>query len=76
MAIARAILNSPKILLADEPTGSIDAEGTKQILTLFQELNRTGQTILLVTHDKNVAETCKKIIYIEDGRCKYGDYML
>lgn len=73
VAIARAILNSPKILLADEPTGSIDAEGTKQILTLFQELNRTGQTILLVTHDKNVAETCKKIIYIEDGRSKYGD---
>ena len=68
MAIARALINRPQFLLADEPTGNLDSRSSVEILRMFEELNREqGITILLVTHDPGVAEHAKRIIRIRDG---------
>ena len=68
VAIARAIVNSPSIILADEPTGSLDSETSKHIMDLFQRLNEIGLTIIVVTHDQAVADYCSRIITINDGK--------
>lgn len=68
VAIARAIINDPEIILADEPTGSLDSKNSQNLINIFRKLNEIGKTIVLVTHDKKIAEQCKKIIYIEDGK--------
>ncbi|MDR1700462.1 MAG: ABC transporter ATP-binding protein [Lachnoclostridium sp.] len=68
-AIARAMVTKADIILADEPTGALDQKTGKELLTLLQEINAEGKTILLVTHDKTVADTAKKRLYIEDGKC-------
>lgn len=71
VAIARGIVNAPSILLADEPTGALDSQTTKEIMQVFCKLNEQGTTILIVTHDEKVAQCCGRIIRIEDGRiCK------
>lgn len=67
VAIARALINNPEIILADEPTGSLDSKNSQNLIEIFKKLNKDGKTIVLVTHDKKIAEQCKKIIYIEDG---------
>lgn len=67
VAIARALINDTKVILADEPTGSLDKKHTIEILEIFKELNEMGKTIILITHDEKVASICKKIIHIEDG---------
>lgn len=67
VAIARAMVNNPKILLADEPTGALDSKSGKQIMELFQKLNEEGVTIVMITHDKNVAQQAKRILHIIDG---------
>lgn len=67
IAIARAMVNSPKILFADEPTGSLDSKTSDEIISLFKQLNSTGTTIVIVTHDIKIAESCDRIIKIEDG---------
>ena len=67
VAIARAIINNPKILLADEPTGALDQASGKQVMELFQSLNDEGVTIIMITHDANVASHAKKILHIIDG---------
>ena len=67
-AIARAVINNPGILFADEPTGALNRKNTKDVLNLFTELNRNGQTILMVTHDIKAALRANRIIYIEDGQ--------
>lgn len=66
-AIARALINDAKVILADEPTGSLDKKHTEEILEIFKTLNDAGKTIILITHDMNVASICKKIVRIEDG---------
>lgn len=67
VAIARAIINNPKILLADEPTGALDQTSGKQVMELFKTLNGEGVTIIMITHDANVASHAKKILHIIDG---------
>lgn len=67
VAIARAIINNPKILLADEPTGALDQASGKQVIELFKSLNDEGVTIIMITHDANVASHAKKIFHIIDG---------
>lgn len=68
IAIARALVNDAEVLLCDEPTGALDSKTTKEIMELFTKLNHEGKTIIIVTHDKNVANYCKKIVVIEDGK--------
>jgi putative ABC transport system ATP-binding protein len=68
VAIARAIVNRPPILLADEPTGALDTKTGREVLDFLQKLNEEGNTIVLITHDMGVAERAKRIIRISDGR--------
>ena len=67
VAIARAIVNEPSMVLADEPTGALDTKTSAEIMELFKKLNSQGRTIIIVTHDMNVAEQCDRIIEISDG---------
>jgi putative ABC transport system ATP-binding protein len=68
VAIARALVNEPDLLLADEPTGNLDAQSAADILTAFEALSATGRTIVIVTHDPEVARRCPRRIRIEQGR--------
>lgn len=67
VAIARALVTKPALLLADEPTGALDSNTGKEILQLFKELNEIGNTIIMITHDINVANHSKRILYLDDG---------
>jgi len=73
LAIARALANEPTLLLADEPTGALDSEGGHEVLELFRRLHAGGQTILLVTHDDEVAEAGDRIVRMRDGRVVNDD---
>jgi putative ABC transport system ATP-binding protein len=70
VAIARALVTAPTLLLADEPTGNLDSHTTVEIMALFQELNAQGITVILVTHEAEVAQYAKRIIEVRDGRIK------
>ena len=67
VAIARAIVNKPSVILADEPTGALDSKTAAEIMALFRELNKNGHTIIIVTHDLEIANQCDRIIEISDG---------
>lgn len=68
VAIARALINQPQILLADEPTGALDSKSGAEIEALFNELHREGRTIIVVTHDNELAQRTKRIVTIRDGQ--------
>jgi putative ABC transport system ATP-binding protein len=68
VAIARAMAHNPKILFADEPTANLDTASGESIIELFNDLNKKGQTIVMVTHEEEYAKYCKRIVYLEDGR--------
>ena len=68
VAIARALINDPDLLLADEPTGNLDRKSADEIVAIFEGLNRQGRTIVLVTHDSEIASHCRRIARIERGR--------
>jgi ABC-type lipoprotein export system ATPase subunit len=68
VAIARALVNDPGVILADEPTGNLDQNSGSQIMDLFGELNRNGSTILLITHDENIARRASRVVHISKGR--------
>lgn len=67
VAIARALVNQPAIILADEPTGNLDSKTSIDVLSVFQELNDQGITIILVTHEEDIAQYCKRIVRMRDG---------
>ncbi len=67
VAIARALVNEPSILLADEPTGNLDSATSTEIMALFDELHRSGQTIVLVTHEHDIAEHARRQVHLRDG---------
>ena len=67
VAIARAIVNNPKLLLADEPTGALDSKSGAQVMELFQKLNDEGVTVLMITHDPDIAAHAKRVVTIRDG---------
>ena len=68
VAIARALVNRPSILLADEPTGNLDSATSEEIMTLFDALHQTGQTIVLVTHEHDIAEHARRQVHLKDGK--------
>ena len=68
VAIARALINDPKIIMADEPTGNLDSKSGKEIVEFFHQLHREGRTIILVTHDMELAKQAQRIIIIKDGK--------
>ena len=68
VAIARAVISKPKIILADEPTGALDSKTSEEVMKVLSDLNSTGITTILVTHEQAVAETTKRIINLKDGR--------
>lgn len=68
VAIARALINDPEIILADEPTGNLDQAASRQIMDLFRKLNAMGSTIILITHDSEIASQASRVVYIDDGR--------
>ena len=67
VAIARAIVNNPKLLLADEPTGALDSKSGSQVMDLFKSLNDEGVTVVMITHDSEIAAHAKRIVMIRDG---------
>jgi ABC-type lipoprotein export system ATPase subunit len=73
VAIARALVNEPDLLLADEPTGNLDGQSAEEIMTIFQALNQSGRTIVLVTHDLNMAAHAQRVVRLEDGHIVADD---
>lgn len=67
VAIARALITDPSVLLADEPTGALDSVNGGEIMNIFKDIHSTGKTILLVTHEKDIADSCERLIYLKDG---------
>jgi len=68
VAIARALVNQPDLLLADEPTGNLDSRSGLEVISVFQNLNAEGKTIVLVTHAREIAEHARRIVHIKDGK--------
>ena len=68
VAVARAIINEPSFILADEPTGALDTKTSAEIMELFKNLNDDGKTMIIITHDMNIADSCQRKIEISDGR--------
>jgi putative ABC transport system ATP-binding protein len=75
VAIARAIVNDPILIFADEPTGNLDTRTSHEIMALFQELNEHGKTVVIVTHEEEIAEHCNRIIRFRDGRIEEDKFV-
>ncbi len=73
-AVARALITNPKLILADEPTGALDSKATDELLTLFEEINKAGQTILMVTHSVKAASHAGRVLFIKDGEVFHQIY--
>lgn len=75
VAIARALVNNPSLLLADEPTGNLDSKTGEEIMTMFRELNDHGHTIVLVTHEEDIARQARRVLYVRDGEIQRDEVM-
>lgn len=75
VAIARAIAQAPPIILADEPTGNLDSHSTKEIMGILRELHKEGRTVILITHDNEIAAQAKRVIRIKDGQIEEDSYI-
>jgi putative ABC transport system ATP-binding protein len=75
VAIARALMNNPTIVLADEPTGNLDTKSGNDVMTILKELNKQGRTILMITHEADIARQAKCVIHIRDGLIQKGGYV-
>jgi len=73
-AVARALITNPKLILADEPTGALDSKSTDELLKLFEDINKSGQTIVMVTHSIKAASTANRILFIKDGEVFHQIY--
>jgi putative ABC transport system ATP-binding protein len=73
VAIARALVTNPAILLADEPTGNLDSHTSEEIMAIFQELNDSGKTVVLITHEPDIAQFAKRIVSVRDGRIQHDE---
>ena len=73
-AVARAIITNPRLILADEPTGALDSKSTDELLGLFEQINKRGQTILMVTHSVKAASHAQRILFIKDGELFHQIY--
>jgi len=76
VAIARALLNDPALILADEPTGNLDSRSSAEILAIFQGLNDAGKTVVMVTHEPDVADHCRRIVRMRDGKVSADERVL
>ncbi|MDR2384825.1 MAG: ABC transporter ATP-binding protein [Tannerella sp.] len=74
VAIARALITQPQVILADEPTGALDSKTTVEVMNMLREVNRTGISMIIVTHEKSVADATNRIIYVKDGLIE-NDYV-
>jgi putative ABC transport system ATP-binding protein len=72
VALCRSVINDPGIILADEPTGNLDPVMTREVMALFQELNGSGHTVIVVTHEEDVAAYARKVLYLQDGKFDNG----
>lgn len=70
VAIARALINDPEVILADEPTGNLDSKSGQEIINILKDLNKSGKTIIVITHDPNIAKHCERTIHLFDGQLK------
>jgi len=68
VAIARALINEPKLMLADEPTGNLDTKTSEEVMAVFQKLNNEGKTVVLITHEQDIAEYAKRVVLFRDGK--------
>ena len=71
VAIARALVGKPAILLADEPTGNLDSQTSQEIMALIDQVHDEGQTVIMVTHEPDIAAHCRRVIRLTDGRVEY-----
>jgi putative ABC transport system ATP-binding protein len=73
VAIARALITNPQVILADEPTGALDSKTTVEVMDMLREVNRTGMSMIIVTHEKSVADATNRIIHVKDGIIENDD---
>ena len=75
VAIARAIVGNPALILADEPTGNLDSHSTAEVLEIFERLNAEGRTVVVITHEPDVAARTRRVVRLADGRIRSDDFV-